>query len=143
MRHPLTALAVGVLLLAPCAAIPEWGDTLISTEELATALPIRRSETYRGPQVMYPYWGYYRFDLRQNEQLSVQVRPDDNHRYHLILYRAQSEGIWDRIVAESPKDANILEYTQRHPAGIYYLRMVPNEGVGGPFRLNYQVMDPD
>ncbi|MCE7869465.1 hypothetical protein DYH09_03700 [bacterium CPR1] len=141
MKNAFTVLALGALLLAPGLALPEVGDVLISTEDVREALPLEESGTCSGPQVMYPYWGYYRFNLRHNEQLRVQINPQDNHRYHLVLYRAQSEGVWDRVVAES--DGNTLEFTRRHPAGIYYLRMIPSEGVGGPFQFNYQVVDPD
>lgn len=143
MKNAFTVLALGCLLLAPGGAFPEVGDVLISTEDVRQAVPLVDSGSCSGPQVMYPYWGYYRFDLRHNEQLRVQVNPQDSHRYRLVLYRAQSENIWDRVVAESPKDGNTLEFTRRHPAGIYYLRMIPDQGVGGPFQFNYQVVDPD
>lgn len=141
MTKQLAALALATLLAAPALAVPEVGDTVPNAHEVSNLVLVEESKTYRGPQVMYPYWGYYRFDLHRNEQLRFRVNPEDASRYHLILYRASSEGVWDRIVAES--DTDTLEYSARHSPGIYYLRMVPNAGVGGPFTVNYWVVDPD
>lgn len=141
MTKQLAALALATLLAGPALAVPEVGDTVPNADEVSNVVLVEESNTYHGPQVMYPYWGYYRFDLHHNEQLRVKVNAEDSSRYHLILYRARGEGDWDRIVAES--DTDTLEYNARHSPGIYYLRMVPNVGVGGPFWLNYWVVDPD
>ncbi len=141
MKRELAALSLATLLVVPALAVPEYGDTVPSNEDVPFVLNVDESNTYHGPQVMYPYWGYYRFDLHHNEQLRVHVNPEDGSRYHLILYRASGEDQWDRIVAES--DSDTLEYSVRHSPGIYYLRMIPNAGVGGPFTVHYEVVDPD
>lgn len=143
MKKLLCGIILGSLLLGPALAVPEMGVTVPSGEDVSALVPTEDSCVYTGPQVLYPYFGYYRFDLHQNEQLRVQVNPRDGSttKYHLELYRARSEDTWDRIVATS--DSGSLEYLNHHPAGIYYLRMVPDSGSGGPFEIHYSLNDPD
>lgn len=145
MKKFFCGMILGTLLLGPVGAsgLPEVGDTVSSGEDVSNALSIENSEVYIGPQVQYPYFGYYRFDLAQNAQLRVEVSPreGDTSKYRLELYRARSEGVWDRLVTTS--DTGSLEFLKHHPAGIYYLRMVPDHGTGGPFKIRYHVSDPD
>src|SRR5690554_5856997 len=121
MLKRLAGLALATLLVVPALAVPEMGEVLSNDEDVSSLVLTEESRVYTGPQVMYPYWGYYRFDLHHNEQLRLAVQPGDSSKYHLVLYRASGQGDLDRIVAES--DTHTLEFTPRHAGGIYYLRM--------------------
>ncbi|MEW6277051.1 MAG: hypothetical protein AB1758_00410 [Candidatus Eremiobacterota bacterium] len=147
MKNLATAIALSLSLAAGAAAQPAMEQTVTGHAEdlknVVTVLDDEWNEEFSAPMVLYPHHGYYRFDLCPNERLEVEVVSGDSTRYQLELIRGETEDVWQRVVAESPKGAQTLNYSDKHPQGMYYLRLIPSSGAGGPFTLRYKTTDPD